>query len=115
MPEGTAEFFERLGRTGHQPLLEKATGRIRFELVNGKQTERWLVAIDEGDIAVSRKSGQTDCSVRSSKALFDDIVAGRENALAAVLRGALEVDGDPELLMLFQRILPGPPANGSAS
>ena len=31
MPEATAEFFERLGRTGHEPLLEKATGRIRFE------------------------------------------------------------------------------------
>jgi ubiquinone biosynthesis protein UbiJ len=73
------------------------------------------VAIDEGDIAVSRKSGQTDCNVRSSKALFGEIVAGRENALAAVLRGAIEVDGDPELLMLFQRILPGPPANGSGS
>lgn len=115
MPEATAEFFERLGRTGHEPLLEKATGRIRFELVNGKQTERWLVAIDEGDIAVSRKAGQTDCNVRSSKALFAEIVAGRENALAAVLRGAIEVDGDPELLMLFQRILPGPPENGSAS
>ncbi len=114
MPEATAEFFERLGRTGHEPLLEKATGRIRFELVNGKQTERWLVAHDKGDVAVSHKSGQTDCNVRTSKALFEEIVTGRENAMAAVLRGAVEVDGRPELLMLFQRILPGPPANGAA-
>jgi putative sterol carrier protein len=114
MPEATAEFFERLGRTGHEPLLEKATGRIRFELVNGKQTERWLVTLDKGDVAVSHKSGQTDCNVRTSKALFEEIVTGRENAMAAVLRGAVEVDGRPELLMLFQRILPGPPANGAA-
>ena len=114
MPEATAEFFERLGRTGHEPLLEKATGRIRFELVNGKQTERWLVALDKGDVAVSHKSGQTDCNVRTSKALFEEIVNGRENAMAAVLRGAVEVYGRPELLMLFQRILPGPPANGAA-
>lgn len=115
MPEATAEFFERLGRTGHEPLLEKATGRIRFELVNGKRTERWLVALDEGDVSVSHKAGKTDCNVRSSKALFEEIVTGRENAMAAVIRGAIQVDGDPELLMLFQRILPGPPALGSAS
>ena len=109
MPEATAEFFERLERTGHEPLLEKAHGRIRFELENGKEIERWVVAVNEGDVEVSHKNGQTDCTLRTSQALFDEIVLGRENAMAAVLRGAIELDGDPELVLLFQRLFPGPP------
>jgi hypothetical protein len=36
-------------------------------------------------------------------------VTGETNALAAYLRGAVEVEGDPELLLRFQRIFPGPP------
>jgi putative sterol carrier protein len=109
MPEATTEFFERLGRGGHEPLLEKAHGRIRFELANGKSVERWLVVVDGGDVDVSHKNGQTDCTLRASQALFDEIVRGRENAMAAVLRGAIELDGDPELVLLFQRLFPGPP------
>ena len=70
MPEATAEFFERLERTGHEPLLEKAHGRIRFELENGKEIERWVVALNEGDVEVSHKNGQTDCTVRTSNWKF---------------------------------------------
>jgi putative sterol carrier protein len=109
MPEATTEFFERLGRGGHERLLEKAHGRIRFELVNGKHVERWLVVVDKGDVDVSHKNGKTDSTLRTSQALFDDIVLGRENAMAAVLRGAIQLDGEPELVLLFQRLFPGPP------
>jgi putative sterol carrier protein len=108
MPEATTEFFERLGRGVHEPLLEKAHGRIRFELANGKQVERWLVVLDKGDVDVSHKKGQADCTLHTSQALFDEIVLGRENAMAAVLRGAIELDGDPELVLLFQRLFPSP-------
>jgi hypothetical protein len=33
---------------------------------------------------------------------------GDVNALAAYLRGELALEGDPELLVLIQRVLPGP-------
>jgi putative sterol carrier protein len=113
MPQATTDFFDHLGRGGHEPLLDKAHGRIRFELVNGKQVERWLVAVDGGNVDVSHKSGQTDVTLRTSQALFDDVVLGRENAMAAVLRGAIQLDGDPELVLAFQRLFPGPTkANG---
>lgn len=109
MAEATTEFFEELEQRGFDPLLEKATGRIGFELVNGKKTNRWLVAIDKGKVDVSHKSGTTDCMVRSTEELFDEVVRGEANAMAAVLRGAITVEGDPELLMLFQRVFSGPP------
>ena len=37
------------------------------------------------------------------------MASGKVNAMAAVLRGDLAVEGNAELLVLFQRLLPGPP------
>jgi hypothetical protein len=49
-----------------------------------------------------------------TKGLFDEIVQGKANATAALLRGAVSLTvGGPrqlEVLMLFQRLFPGPPA-----
>ena len=110
MSDATEEFFEELGRRGHEPLVAKISGRVRFDVVDGRRTDSWLVAIDKGDIAVSR--GGTDdehCTVRADKALFDRLANGEENAMAATLRGALVCTGDVDLLLAVQRFFPGPP------
>jgi putative sterol carrier protein len=52
---------------------------------------------------------RADCTIRATKQVFDGVAGGEVNATAAVLRGALVVEGDPELLTLFQRLFPGPP------
>ena len=67
---------------------------MRFDLEDGKETERWLVAVVKGDVAVSRKNAAADCVVRADKALFDGIASGEANAMAALLRGAMSVEGD---------------------
>jgi putative sterol carrier protein len=102
-------LLEELGRRGHEPLLEKVSGTIRFEIVDGKQTERRLVSIDKGDVSVSRKNVRADCTLRADKAVFDRVASGEMNAMAATLRGDLVIDGESELLVAFQRLLPGPP------
>jgi len=109
MVGATTKFFEDLGRNGHDPLLEKASGSLRFDLTEGKAVERWRVDVRKGDVAVSHKAGSADCVLRAPKQLFDKIASGRENAMAAVLRGVLIVEGDIDLLVVFQRILPSPP------
>jgi putative sterol carrier protein len=110
MGAGTTDFFEELSRRGHEPLLETTTGTIRVDLVrNGKPSERWLVSIDKGDIDVSHKSGKTDCILRAPEELFDGIASGGVNALAALLRGEVFVDGNTRLLARFQRLFPSPP------
>lgn len=109
MSDDVVEFFEELGRRGHEPLLAKVTGRARFDLVDGGRTDRWLVAVDKGDITVRHEGGQADCAIRAERALFERLCRGEENAMAAVLRGALVCTGDVELLYAIQRIFPGPP------
>jgi putative sterol carrier protein len=113
MTDATTEFFQELEARGHEPRLEKATGTLRFDLMNGKRTARWLVTIEKGDIAVSHKNLKADCIVRADKKLFDGIAAGEVNAFAAALRGAMSIEGNTELLVQFQRLFPSPPRSKS--
>jgi putative sterol carrier protein len=110
--DATETFFAELGTRGHEPLLEKAKGTLRFELRRGKLTDRWLVVIDKGDVSVSRRNAPADVTLRTTRELFDGLASGEVNTMAAVLRGAVEFEGDPELLVHFQRLFPGPPAKG---
>ena len=109
MSDDVVEFFEALGRRGHEPLLAKVTGRARFDLVDGGRIDRWLVAVDRGNTVVSHQDGPAECTIRAERALFERLCRGEDNAMAAVLRGALVCAGDVELLYAIQRILPGPP------
>ena len=110
MADATTEFFGALAARRHEPVLAKATGTVRVDLTDGgRRTGGWLVAIEKGDVEVSRRRGAADCVIRAEKGVFDGIVSGRVNAIAAVLRGAVEAEGDVRLLVLFQRLFPGPP------
>ena len=108
-PDAIPAFFEELGRREHEPLLAKVTGRVRFDLIEAGRPDRWLVAVDGGDTTVLHNSGPADCTIRADRALFERLCRGEENAMAAVLRGALVCTGDVELLFAIQRIFPGPP------
>ena len=109
MADPTVEFFDELARRGHEPLFEKATGTVRFDLKDGKTTDRWLVAVEKGDLAVSRRNARADCVVSADRALFDGVASGKTNAMAALLRGEMGVEGDVQLLVALQRLFPGPP------
>ena len=64
-----------------------------------------------GHVTVSRAAIGADCLVRADKALIDGIARGEVNATAALLRGELTAVGDLELLMVVQRLFPGPPGS----
>ena len=107
----TARFFAELAGRAHEPLLRKATGRFRFDVVDGRRTRRWLVTVEGGNLAVTVGNGDASCVVHADKAIFDKLASGRLNPVAAVLRGDLKVDGDWRLLVLIQRLFPGPRAS----
>jgi putative sterol carrier protein len=106
--EPGGELFVGLGEAGHVPLLKQASGTMLFELLGGQRMERWRVIVERGQVSVARGNGPADCVLRADRKLFARMAAGRVNAFAAVLRGEVTVEGDPRLLVLFQRLLPGP-------
>ena len=113
MSDDTAAFFDELGQRGYEPRAANMRGSVRFDLRSGKRTKHWLVSVDRGDVAVSRANAAADAVVRMDEALFEALVRGEANAMAALLRGALTIEGDGRLLLLFQRLLgPAAPRTG---
>jgi hypothetical protein len=110
----TERFFEELAQRGHEPALGRVTGTVRCDLVDERDgIEHWYVTIKKGDVRVSHKEGAADATVRADRKLFDGFASGRVNVMAAMLRGVVEIEGDLQLLALFQRIFPGPPRAGA--
>jgi putative sterol carrier protein len=103
----TTAFFDDLAAREREPLLDNARGTTRFDIVDRRKTARWFVTIDNGAVSVSQRTKSADCVVRADKALFDELASGKKNAVAAVLRGDLAVEGDWRLLVRMQRLFPG--------
>jgi putative sterol carrier protein len=110
MSDITPGFFE-VSRLGHNPMLASVTATVRFDLEQDGKTDRWFVVIDKGDVSVSRRNVRADCVLRAERSLVEGLVSGRVNAMAALLRGDLVAEGDPQLLVLLQRLFPGPERN----
>jgi putative sterol carrier protein len=106
--QATSDFFYGLADCGHEPLLEKVTSTLRIELTEDENVDYWLVSIDDGVIGVERSNAPADCLLRTTCDLFERLATGEANAMAALLRGEIMVDGDREQLALFQRLFPGP-------
>ena len=113
----THEFFDELSRRGHQPLLERVQATIRFEVTDGTvdaDLSRW-VTVDHGNLRVSADEvTAADATIACSASELDDLVTGRTSAMASLLRGALSVQGDPELVVLAQRLFSRGPVAGPA-
>jgi putative sterol carrier protein len=115
MKDSTKDFFDGLAQRGHEPLLRNAEGTIRFDVTDGDQTERVLLTINHGDLSVSHKNVKADCVIHADRKMLESIMSGKANAMAAVLRGAIQIEGDPELLILTQRLFPGPQSSEPAT
>ena len=111
MSDPTSEFFSGLAARGQVPMLRSSGGTIRFDLEDGDRVEHWYVTIKRGTVTVSHDRGDADCAVSASKELFDRLASGTANAMAAALRGLVQAGGDLSLLISFQRLFPGPPAD----
>ncbi len=113
--DGARPFFEELQNRAYEPILRGEKGSLRFDLRRGSGLDHWYIAIADGNISVSHSRSRADTVVKVEGELFDRIAQGRANAMAAQLRGALAVEGDLHLLMVFQRLFPGPPRSSTAT
>jgi putative sterol carrier protein len=106
MADVTAQFFDRLAERGMVPGFARTTGSVRFDLTRDDKTEHWRVEFRRGAVTVARAADTADCVVSTDASTFDDLARGQANAMALLLRGQLLAEGQPELLILFQRLFP---------
>ena len=111
MPSATTNLFEQIATRGHIDVLENVSGTLLFDIADPDAPETWWVSVDNGDVRVERGAGNgtPTCLVRCTSELLERIAGGEANAMAAVLRGEMVVDGDLQFLMMVQRVFPGPP------
>ncbi|MFI9643855.1 glycogen debranching N-terminal domain-containing protein [Micromonospora sp. NPDC051925] len=103
------EFFA--GLPDHSPgrLPATARGLLRFDFVDEEgTTATWFVRLVDGQTQVARSGERPDCTVEIRPEAFVRLLAGRDNTVAMLLRGALSVEGDLALLLTFRRLLPVP-------
>jgi len=102
----TTSFLERFAASDARTVLGSARGSIRFDLRDGRRIEHRRVELRRDEVVVSESDAPADCVLRADRAVFDDIVEGRLSAMPALLRGLVDVEGDAELLVRFQRVFP---------
>jgi hypothetical protein len=110
MSDPIADFFDQLGRQG--PALPRAAnGTIRFDVASDGQTDRWLVAITDGDLRVSKPAevDPADTVVRTDRAFFGRLLRGEVKPLPAWLRNDLTTEGEFRFVILLERLLPARP------
>jgi len=112
---GTRAFFAGLQDRGYEPILKGDSGTLRFDLSRQSGLDHWYVTVAHGNITVSHGRGRADTTVKADGELFDRIAQGTANAVAEQLRGVLVVQGDLHLLMVFQRLFPGPPRSSAGT
>ena len=109
MSDATEQFFEELGQRGYEPLVAKFSGRVRFDVVDGRRTYRWLVAIDKGDLAVSREGGDGDCTIRADKRIVRPVGERRGERDGGGVAWRADVHGRRRAAARDPTRLPGPP------
>ncbi len=107
-----SQFFDDLARPGHLATFESESATIRLDVPGGEsRIDRWFITIHDGDVSVSHNRGPADAVVTIGRPAAVQMVTGRLNAQAAILRGLLTCEGSMAACMMFQRCLPGPPGS----
>jgi putative sterol carrier protein len=107
--DAISAFFE-LTAGAHPEVPNTVSGSLRFDLENGKRSECWRVTIDKGVVSSERSDASADCVVHTDKETLEAIIQGTANAMAALLRGAIRLEGEAVLMAYFRRLLTAPAA-----
>ena len=82
---------------------------LSFDISDGTSTAHWSVVVKKGDVSVSRAHDEADCTVTTDRPLFDAIVKGEKNAMAAILRGEVASKEIPSCSSSSNASSPGRP------
>jgi hypothetical protein len=88
------------------PSLAASRGTIRFDIRDGTRVDHWRVTINRGAIVIDNTDAKADAVLTTTREVFDKVAGGHLNMLPASLRGLVDLEGDPALLIRFQRLFP---------
>ncbi|MGN9807720.1 SCP2 sterol-binding domain-containing protein [Micromonospora sp. L32] len=109
MSETARGFFDALERHGHERVLKKTNGTIRFDLEHDHEVDHWFVEIRGGAVRVSQRDGDADAVIRADSAFFDRMVRGEAKPLPAWLRNEITSEGKFRFIVLLERLFAPPP------
>jgi putative sterol carrier protein len=105
MSTATEQFFTSLAERGNEPLLHRASGTVRVDL---GEPPPWYLEVNKGKVTVTRRDEPATVTVRTDPQTFDGMASGRTNAMAAMLRNDVMFEGEPNLVVLLQKLFPWP-------
>ncbi|MBU8855853.1 MULTISPECIES: SCP2 sterol-binding domain-containing protein [unclassified Micromonospora] len=103
------QFFSTLQARTPQGLRSPVDGVLRVDLYTGSHTEHWLVTLRAGNPVAGRGYAEADTVWRSDAALFEKLVTGESQPIAALLRNDATLSGDVTVFLAFQRFFPPSP------
>ncbi|WP_341717825.1 SCP2 sterol-binding domain-containing protein [Micromonospora sp. FIMYZ51] len=109
MSEATQQFFAALPARAPEVLRTPISGTLRIDLSDGQRTEHWLVRMRPGTAEVEQGSDAADAIWYCGLDLFDRLVTGRAQALAALFRNESTYTGNVVLFLAFRRFFPAAP------
>ncbi|WP_165945738.1 SCP2 sterol-binding domain-containing protein [Micromonospora sp. KC606] len=109
MSEAIRKFFNALERHGHERLLKKTNGTIRFDLERDHEVDHWFVEIRGGTVRVSQQNRNADTVIHSDTTFFDRMARGEAKPLPAWLRNDITFEGQLRLILLLERLFAPPP------
>lgn len=109
MGEATERFFDTLPARASTVLREPVSGTLQINLTTDGRTEHWYVVLHPGSARVSRERRAADAVWQSSVDLFDRLVTGEAQGIAAMLRNETTLSGNVLLFLAFRRFFPDPP------
>ena len=93
-------FFDQLASAGPVPLLEHVSGTLEFDIEGSDR--RWMT-INRGRLVVTHNSVGPDCVLKCDADTFIRIISGKQNLVAAAIRGSVSVAGNLALGLSIQR------------
>ncbi|MEV6691837.1 SCP2 sterol-binding domain-containing protein [Micromonospora sp. NPDC051196] len=109
MTEATKQFFATLPARAPHVLRGPVTGTLRIDLSDGHRTEHWVLRMRPGAIEVGQGPAEADSIWYCGVDLFDRLVTGRAQALAALFRNESTFTGNVVLFLAFRRFFPPAP------
>jgi len=103
------DLLDALAVRSRERPIAGVDGLVRFDVDDGGQVDSWYLTIAEGIVTVAREGGEPDCVATGDLAIVGAVLSGKANAVAAVLRGALDVEGKIVLMTALQALFPSSP------